>query len=175
MHFTADTEFRELLEEVRALASHCDGGIELLNVMKRGLLAYRNELQKKRFGVGRRPRPLARKHGHGPERRSRHIPAAVAREVYLRDDGCCTFRSADGRRRGARRFLELDHVTPWAVGGESSGRQFATPLSRPQLAFGTSLFRFNVHVHEVCGTEPSDGEENGADRARKHLMRRWNE
>ena len=52
VHFTADSEFRELLEEVKALASHSDGGTELLNVMKRGLLAYRRELHNERFGWG---------------------------------------------------------------------------------------------------------------------------
>jgi len=33
------------------------------------------------------------------------------------DDGCCTFVSEDGRRCAARRFLEIDHVKPWAEGG----------------------------------------------------------
>jgi hypothetical protein len=64
--------------------------------------------------------------GHGVRevaerrRRSRHVPAAVARAVYSRDDGSCTFCSGDGRRCGARRFLELDHVIPWAAGGAST-------------------------------------------------------
>jgi hypothetical protein len=56
VRFTADTEFRELLEEVRALASHREPGGELLSLMERALQAYRRELQKERFGVGRKPR-----------------------------------------------------------------------------------------------------------------------
>src|SRR5450432_2612137 len=55
-----------------------------------------------------------------PARRSRHVPTEVARAVYLRDGGACTFCSEDGRRCGARRFLELDHITPWAAAGEST-------------------------------------------------------
>ena len=127
VRFTADTEFRELLEEVRALASHRDaaqgqGDGDLLSLMKRGLEAYRRELQKERFGVGSKPRlvPSQRAESGEPPGRSRHVPAAVAREVYLRDGGCCTFCSEAGHRCGARRFLELDHVRPWAAGGEST-------------------------------------------------------
>jgi hypothetical protein len=52
VHFTADAEFRELLEEVRALASHREPDGNLLRLMKRGLEAYRRELQKQRFGGG---------------------------------------------------------------------------------------------------------------------------
>src|SRR5450432_4407817 len=119
VRFTADAEFRELLEEVRALASHREPTGDLLSLVKRGLETYRRELQKERFGVGRKPHRIRIKRTE-PARRSRHIPAAVAREVYLRDDGCCTFCSEDGRRCGARRFLELDHITPWAARGETT-------------------------------------------------------
>ena len=152
VRFTADAEFRELLEEVRALASHREPGGDLMSLMKRGLEAYRRELQKKRFGVGRKPRRVRTPSADGANRsnkaenadtvksaqeagpaqdaepargaqhatRSRHVPAAVAREVYLRDGGCCTFCAEDGRHCGARRFLELDHVTPWAARGETT-------------------------------------------------------
>jgi hypothetical protein len=46
VHFTADAEFRELLEEVRALASHRQPKGELLPLMKSALAAYRRELQR---------------------------------------------------------------------------------------------------------------------------------
>jgi hypothetical protein len=175
VHFTADAEFRALLEEVRALASHRPAGSNLLSLMKRGLEAYRRELMKQRFGVGSRPRrapgevAFRGKRVEGVEqsahelhdsrdaneardahdeardtndeapdtndeapdtqgmrevverlRRSRNVQAAVARAVYVRDGGGCTFCSAEGRRCGARRFLELDHARPWAAGGAST-------------------------------------------------------
>ncbi|MEP7050240.1 MAG: HNH endonuclease signature motif containing protein [Pseudomonadota bacterium] len=56
---------------------------------------------------------------HATPKRTRHIPAAVARAVYVRDDGQCSFVSNDGRRCGCTVFLELDHVQPWAAGGAS--------------------------------------------------------
>jgi hypothetical protein len=50
-------------------------------------------------------------------KRSRYISARVTRSVYLRDQGQCSFVSADGRRCGARAFLQLDHIEPWAALG----------------------------------------------------------
>ena len=48
----------------------------------------------------------------------RSIPVAVKREVWRRDQGCCTFVDRDsGRRCGSRFFLEMDHIVPVAVGG----------------------------------------------------------
>ena len=123
VRFTADTEFRELLEEVRALASHSQPKGELLPLMKRALEACRSELRKTRFELGRKPRrarSVDASNAGASEARSRHVPAEVAREVYQRDDGCCTFVSEDGRRCGTRRFLEIDHVKPWAEQGEST-------------------------------------------------------
>jgi 5-methylcytosine-specific restriction endonuclease McrA len=128
VNFTADGEFRELLDEVRALMSHSEPKGDLLTVMKRGLEALRSELLKKRFGVGKRPRRVQLRKGEGrfttesvelkPAMRTRYVPAAVAREVYVRDQGRCTFCADGGRRCGERRLLQLDHVVPHAKGGE---------------------------------------------------------
>ncbi len=129
VHFTADTEFLELLERVCALTSHQQPDGNLLPIMKCGLGAHLRELEKTRFAVGRKPRralPTVESPAAGSGRalagdeRTRHIPAAVVREVYLRDQRQCTFVSEDGRRCAARHLIELDHVKPWACGGESS-------------------------------------------------------
>ena len=53
--------------------------------------------------------------------RSRYIPRAVLREVYVRDSGQCTFVSAEGRRCSARGFLQVHHHgTTYARGGEAT-------------------------------------------------------
>ena len=66
---------------------------------------------------------------HDPERnpltsakskRTWHCPAAVAREVFVRDGEQCTFVAPDGRRCCSRRWLELDHIVPRALGGDDS-------------------------------------------------------
>src|SRR5262249_12502911 len=59
-----------------------------------------------------------------PERR-RHIPAAVKRAVWERDQGCCAFVGADGKRCGSTFQLELHPKTPFADGG----RETASNLS----------------------------------------------
>src|SRR6187431_134545 len=160
VHFTADGEFRELLERVRGLAGHRLPHGDLMTLLKHGLEAYERELTKERFALGRKPRrgrgvapapsapspPSAPSEAElsapdlgkpelstpdpsnldaesTPNQKSnpkRHCPAAVARAVFLRDGQQCSYVSPDGRRCSARRCLELDHVLPWAEGGEST-------------------------------------------------------
>ena len=49
---------------------------------------------------------------------SRYIPVAVKREVWRRDQGCCSYVDPhSGRRCGSRYRLEIDHVVPFALGG----------------------------------------------------------
>ena len=53
----------------------------------------------------------------------RSIPAAVRREVWRRDQGCCSYVDRHtGRRCGSRFFLELDHIVPVARGGAAEAR-----------------------------------------------------
>jgi hypothetical protein len=56
VHFTADGEFRELLERVRGLAGHRLPNGDLMTLLKRGLEAYERQLMKERFALGRKPR-----------------------------------------------------------------------------------------------------------------------
>jgi len=50
-------------------------------------------------------------------KRSRHIPAAVRDHVFIRDQGKCTYVGSSGKRCGATRGLQIDHITPYARGG----------------------------------------------------------
>ena len=162
VHFTADSEFRDLLERVRGLAGHRLPNGDLLTLIRRGLEAYERELMKERFAVGRKPRrsravapapstagapsasaafapdpsasdrpkpelsmpeppkPNTQSQPNPNPNRKRHRTAEVARVVFLRDGKQCSYVSPDGRRCSARRCLELDHVDPWAVGGEDT-------------------------------------------------------
>jgi hypothetical protein len=51
---------------------------------------------------------------------SRHVPAAVKREVWLRDGGRCQFRLENGEPCGSTHRLQFDHIRPVALGGEST-------------------------------------------------------
>ena len=56
--------------------------------------------------------------GAGPGLRSRYIPTTVRREVWRRDQGCCSYVDPhSGRRCGSRYRLEIDHIVPFALGG----------------------------------------------------------
>jgi 5-methylcytosine-specific restriction endonuclease McrA len=53
-----------------------------------------------------------------PGSRSRYIAADVKREVWRRDQGCCSYvHRHSGRRCGSRYRLEIDHIVPFALGG----------------------------------------------------------
>jgi 5-methylcytosine-specific restriction endonuclease McrA len=54
-----------------------------------------------------------------PARRTRHIPAAVRRDVWKRDSGRCAFVGTDGRCK-ERGFLEFHHVIPYALDGPAT-------------------------------------------------------
>lgn len=58
--------------------------------------------------------------GRGRAARSRHIPAAVKRKVWLRDHGQCAYLSPAGRRCRERTFLEFHHLEPYSRGGEAT-------------------------------------------------------
>jgi len=45
---------------------------------------------------------------------SRHVPDAIKRAVYERDEGRCTFADKRGRRCGETGALEFDHVDGFA-------------------------------------------------------------
>ena len=52
--------------------------------------------------------------------RGRAIPAAVKRQVWERDRGCCSYVDrCSGRRCGSRHLLQIDHVLPFALGGSA--------------------------------------------------------
>lgn len=158
VHFTADGEFRELLERVRGLAGHRLPSGDLLTLVKRGLAAYERELVKERFAVGSKARgkrvasvESARvapaQSAKAPKRRL--IAAAVRRAVFARDDGQCTFVSADGRRCEARGFLELDHIRPLAKGGADSFENLrllckAHNLLAARRSFGRMYVRYAI-------------------------------
>jgi hypothetical protein len=54
------------------------------------------------------------------EPQGRHIPAAMKREVWERDDGCCSYKDANtGKRCGSKFQLQYDHIEPYALGGRT--------------------------------------------------------
>ena len=48
---------------------------------------------------------------------TRHIPAKVRDEVFIRDRHQCTYVSEDGVRCECKHNLHVDHITAFALGG----------------------------------------------------------
>jgi 5-methylcytosine-specific restriction endonuclease McrA len=75
-------------------------------------------VEAKRFGKTKAPRRDLAETDTTPS--SRHIPAAVRRQVYERDAGRCVYRDKYGRRCAKRHDLEFHHRQPFARGGDHS-------------------------------------------------------
>ena len=111
MQFTASAELHDKIERARELLSHALPGGELGALFERAIDELIERETKGRLGADkpRKRRPLSAG--------SRHVPVAVARLVWQRDGGQCTFVDEHGRRCSARRFLTLEHRHPYALGG----------------------------------------------------------
>ena len=116
--FTADAELVGLLEEVQALASHRGerrggNGDWTPELIKEALRGLRDRLRKERFGVGRKARPSKSKQSQA----KRHIPTGIKREVWERDQACCSYQDEEGRRCKSKIHIQFDHILDWSLGG----------------------------------------------------------
>jgi 5-methylcytosine-specific restriction endonuclease McrA len=143
VQFLAETEFLDLFEEVRSLL--CRDGKEksFADVVMVALKEYRE----RHSPAARVARREARNSLHPPdaqvrgvcdksgvnspdsqrwecsghdEPRSRHIPADVADEVFVRDGGRCAYVGRRGVRCHSRHGLQIDHIHPFATGGSNN-------------------------------------------------------
>jgi hypothetical protein len=52
---------------------------------------------------------------------NRYVPSALKTQIWNRDQGACTFKDhATSRVCGSKHLLQLDHIKPYALGGETS-------------------------------------------------------
>jgi HNH endonuclease len=148
VHFTASSTLRDKIEQARALASHRVAPGDLAALIELALDALIRELLKQRFAVGRKPREMHAPLSPGDSAgfKSRHIPAGVAREVFERDQGRCTFVSRDGRRCNERCRLEIEHIHPWSQNGPATVENLcllcrAHNLHQARLKFGAEFIQ----------------------------------
>ena len=52
--------------------------------------------------------------------RRKAIPSSIKREVFARDQYCCSYQSEDGTKCCQNSNLEIDHIIPVALGGDNS-------------------------------------------------------
>src|SRR5712691_5052100 len=105
----------EKLRLAKDMLGHAIPGGDDAAVLDRALTALLADLAGKKFADTRKPRST-----RGSRTRTRNVPAAVKRAVWVRDLGRCAFIASTGHRCHERRFVEFHHLDPYALGGEAS-------------------------------------------------------
>jgi 5-methylcytosine-specific restriction endonuclease McrA len=124
LQFTISKDTLEKLRYATALLSHAIPSGDAAQVLDRALDVLITKLETRKAGSARasthrRCTPGSARPVAAPLTRRPHIPAAVRRAVWERDQGRCTFVGAGDHRCASRRFLEFDHVVPVARGGRA--------------------------------------------------------
>jgi 5-methylcytosine-specific restriction endonuclease McrA len=116
-----DRRTHEKIRRAQDLLAHQVPSGDVAQVLDRALDALVLALEKRKFGRTEKPRePKSREQEPRTAFAKRYIPAHVKRAVAARDEGQCTFVSEYGKRCGARRMLEFDHIEEVARGGAST-------------------------------------------------------
>ena len=138
----------EKLRRAQALSRHTLAAGDVGAILDRALTLLIDHLERGRFARVVSPRP-----GSGDRTASgRHIPAAVRRAVWQRDEGRCAFLGRTGRCRETA-FLEFHHLLPHAAGGAATAdniqlRCRAHNQYEARLFFGDTFVRERQEVWE---------------------------
>jgi hypothetical protein len=115
VQFTLSRRGYEQLRRAQDLLRHTipngDAGV----IFERALSVLVEDLERTKLAATARPRSSP----GATSKHSRHVAAAVKREVWRRDGGQCAYVGTEGRCR-ERAFIEFHHVIPFADGGETS-------------------------------------------------------
>jgi 5-methylcytosine-specific restriction endonuclease McrA len=129
--FAANNEFKKKFERMKALLSGrypdgisfedlfmllMDEYIERHTPEGRAARREKREASRARRNSGQEVNPDPRRE----KNRTRNIPGKVRDEVFLRDGGRCTFKGTDGKRCNSKWNLQIDHIVPFALGGNNS-------------------------------------------------------
>jgi hypothetical protein len=114
LHMTVSKQFIDKLEAARKGQGHAQPGASAEKVIEAALDLFLAQ-QAKRRGEVKKPQQNPR-----PSKNPGHVPAAVRREVWSRDEGKCTWPLDSGGICGSTLRLEIDHVVPRGRGGAST-------------------------------------------------------
>jgi 5-methylcytosine-specific restriction endonuclease McrA len=148
---TVSKRFMEKLEAARDALSHSRPGADVEAILEAGLdlvierAAARKGLVKRPRTQRKAPAPSlpsaeAAEPAEAEAQRSRHVPAAVRREVWARDEGRCQFRLENGELCGSTHRLQFDHLHPVALGGEPTVANLRLACSAHNLLAARRVF-----------------------------------
>ena len=101
------------LRQAQVLLGHAVPSGDPAVIYARAMKHYVAHLEKRRLGAKPASATSVRTAG------GRGIPKPLRRFVWERDGGRCAFMSTDGHRCESTRRLEVDHIQPVALGGET--------------------------------------------------------
>jgi hypothetical protein len=112
LKLTIPTELKEKLDQLRLQFSHVNPEMSYIALLEH---LCDKALPKMKPQSTATPAPEVKTEPQG-----RHIPAAMKREVWERDGGCCSYTDANtGKRCGSKFQLQYDHIEPYALGGST--------------------------------------------------------
>ena len=111
---TVGRETYDKLRRAQDLLRHTVPDGDPAIILERALDLLVTHLERMKLRITSRPRAP-----HDARSASRHVPAAVKREVWQRDQGRCAFKGAQGRCIEVG-FLEFHHIVPYADGGATT-------------------------------------------------------
>jgi hypothetical protein len=114
LHMTVSKQFIEKLEAARKGQGHAQPGASAEKVIEAALDLLLAQQAKRRAEV-KKPQQNPR-----PAKNPGHVPAAVKRAVWSRDEGKCTWPLDSGGVCGSTLRREIDHVVPRGRGGPST-------------------------------------------------------
>ena len=105
-----DTETLQQMEEIEVLTGKKTSKLELVKLMTRHML--------RRLRRDRKSKATSRATAvEAPGIRKRSISRSTKREIKIRDEDRCQYRTALGRQCEAKLQLQFEHRVPWAKGG----------------------------------------------------------
>lgn len=112
LQLTMSKETHDRLRRVQGLMRHTNPKGDPAVIFERAIAMLLNSLEKTKLGATDRPR----RNAPTSLGKSRHIPAAVKRDVWKKNGGRCAFVGEAGRCTETG-CLEYHHVVPFADGG----------------------------------------------------------
>jgi len=111
---TVGQETHDKLQRARDLLRHTIPNGDPAAIIDRALTVLVGQLEGTKHGATAHPHSGSSRSSAG-----RHVPAAVKRAVWARDEGRCAFVGTEGRCPETG-WLEFHHVVPFAAGGETN-------------------------------------------------------
>jgi hypothetical protein len=118
IRMTVSEETHQKLQRARDLLRHVVPDGDPAAIVDRALTLLLQQSERRKIGAAIRPRAPT-PHSQPARLNGRHVPAAVRRAVWTRDEGRCAFVGSEGRcsETGG---LEFHHIVPFAKGGPTT-------------------------------------------------------